>query len=234
MAAVIACGPGAVLSHGSAAELWDIRRAGGNPEVTRRSGGSPRKGIRLHQTRVLEVAEITEKDGIPVTSMERALLDISARLDDKQTERALVTADRTRSLRWQELYRLIDRTPRRPGVARLRRAALAVDPVAADTVSPLEIDFLALCRRGGLPTPQVNVQVSDHLVDFLWPNERVVVETDGYAYHADRSAFERDHARTVVLEASGYIVHSATYRMLVDEPDPFLKLVRSSLRRRGK
>jgi very-short-patch-repair endonuclease len=224
MAAVIACGPGAVLSHGSAAELWDIRR-------TRRSGGSPRKGILLHQTRVLEVAEITEKDGIPVTSMERVLLDISARLDDRQTERALVAADRTKALRWEELYRLIDRTPRRPGASRLRCVALAVDPNVADTVSPLEIDFLALCRLDGLPMPQVNVLAGDYLVDFLWPRERVVVETDGYTYHADRSAFERDHARTVMLEASGYVVHRATYRMLVDEPGPFLQLVRDSLRR---
>jgi very-short-patch-repair endonuclease len=233
MAAVIACGPGAVLSHGSAAELWDIRRTGGKPEVTRRSGGSPRKGILLHQTGVLEAAEITEKDGIPVTSMERVLLDISARLDDRQTERALVAADRTKALRWQELYRLIDRTPRQPGAPRLRRVALAVDPNAADTVSPLEIDFLALCRLGGLPMPQVNVLAGDYLVDFLWPRERVVVETDGYTYHADRSAFERDHARTMVLEASGYVVHRATYLMLVDEPGPFLQLVRDSLRRRS-
>jgi hypothetical protein len=99
MAAVIACGPGAVLSHGSAAELWDVRRTGWQPEVTRRSGGSPRKGISLHQTRVLEDAEITEKNGIPVTSVERTLLDMSARLDDKQVQRALVAADRTGILR---------------------------------------------------------------------------------------------------------------------------------------
>jgi hypothetical protein len=183
---------------------------------------------------MLEASEVTEKDGIPVTSMERVLLDISARLDDKQTERALVAADRTKSLRWQELYRLIDRTPRRPGVSRLRRAALAVDPVAADAVSPLEIDFLALCKLCGLPMPQVNVLAGDYLVDFLWPKERVVVETDGYAHHADRFAFERDHARTAALEAAGYLVHCATYRMLADEPDSFLALVRSSLQRRSQ
>jgi hypothetical protein len=230
MAAVIACGPGAALSHGSAAELWDVRRAGWQPEVTRRSGGSPRRGIRLHQTRMLEDAEITEKDGIPVTSIERTLLDMSARLDGRQAERALVAADRTGALRWDELSRLIERTPRRPGVPRLRRAALAVDPAAVHAISPLEVDFLSLCRQAGLPSPQVNVLVESYLVDFLWPLERVVVETDGYAYHADRPAFERDHVRTAKLEACGYAVHRATYRMLTEEPNPFFQLLRNSLR----
>jgi very-short-patch-repair endonuclease len=231
MAAVIACGPGAVLSHSSAAELWEIRRAGPTSEVTRRSGGSPRAGIRLHQTRMLDDIEVVEKDGIPTTSIERALLDMAARLDDRQTERILVAADRTGALRWSELNRLVERTPRRPGAGRLRRVALQVDPRAVDAISPLEVDFLALCRRAGLQLPQVNVMVEGHLVDFLWPTERVVVETDGYAFHADRPAFELDHTRTAELETNGYRVHRATYRMLTCDPAPFLDLVRASLDR---
>lgn len=231
LAAVIASGPGAVLSHGSAAELWDVRHGGWRPEVTRRSGGSLREGIIVHQTRMLEDAEIAERDGIPVTSIERTLLDVAVRLDDKQVERALVAADRTGKLRWHEMDRLIARTPRRPGVPRLRRAILAVDPAAVHAMSPLEVDFLALCKRGALPPPQVNVRVEGILVDFLWPLERVIVETDGYAYHADRPAFERDHVRTARLEARGYAVHRATYRMLTDEPEPFIELVRASLQR---
>jgi very-short-patch-repair endonuclease len=181
---------------------------------------------------MLEDAEIAEKDRIPVTSIERTLLDMAARLDDKQAERALVAADRTGKLRWQELDRLVARTPRRPGAPRLRRAMLAVDPAAMHATSPLEVDFLTLCKREALPSPQVNVWVEGFLVDFLWPLERVVVETDGYIYHAGRPAFENDHVRTARLEARGYAVHRATYRMLTDEPRSFVELVRSSLRQR--
>jgi hypothetical protein len=232
MATVLACGSGAVLSHGSAGQLWGIRGTFGAPEVTRRSGGSPRLGIRLHQTRVLEAGEVTEKDRIPVTSVERTLLDLAARLDTKQLERAVVAADRTGSLRWPELLRLLNRTPRRPGVGRLRKVALAADPRSVAAASPLELDFLALCREAELPSPLVNVLVNGHLVDFLWPTERVIVETDGYTYHRDRPAFERDREHTVTLEAAGYLVHRATYRMLARNPAPFMQLVRRSFHRR--
>jgi very-short-patch-repair endonuclease len=229
IAAVLASGPGAVLSHGSAIELWGLRESFGPPEVTRRSGGSPRAGIRLHQTRVLEDAEKAEKAGIPVTSIERALLDIAPRLDNRQLERTLVAADQGGQLRWPELLRLAERTPMRPGAGRLRRVARAVDPRASDARSPLEVDFLGLCRIHELPLPQVNVWVEGFLVDFVWPAQRVVVETDGYAYHRDRPAFERDHQRTIALTAAGYAVHRATYRMLIQDPTPFLAVVRRSL-----
>jgi very-short-patch-repair endonuclease len=232
MAAVLASGPSAVLSHDSAAEIWAMRKARGLPEVTRRSGGTRRAGVRLHQTRVLEPAEVTTEAGIPVTSVERTLLDIAARLDTKRLERALVAADRTGRLRWPELERLLARTPRRPGAGRLRRVALQVDPRAVDAISPQEVDFLALCREAGLTRPEVNVLVEGRLVDFLWPAERVVIETDSYVYHRDRPAFERDHEGTVALTAAGYVVHRATYAMLVRDPDTFLAVVRRSLNSR--
>ena len=91
---------------------------------------------------------------------------------------------------------------------------------------------MALCREFSLPLPQVNVIVEGFLVDFFWPTEQVVVETDGFSYHGDRPAFERDHERTVALNAAGYEVHRATYRMLAWDPDPFLGLVRRSLNQR--
>jgi hypothetical protein len=183
---------------------------------------------------VLEVSEIAMKDRIPVTSIERVLLDFAPRLDMRQLERAVVAADRTGALRWPELLRLLDRTPRRPGAARLRRVSLRVHPTAVDAVSPLEVDFLALCRKSGLPLPQINVLVNGHQVDFFWPAEGVIVETDGYAYHRDRPAFEHDHERTADLEASGYSVHRATYRMLSDDPSSFMRLVQRSIQRRRK
>jgi hypothetical protein len=175
---------------------------------------------------------MTVETGIPVTSVERTLLDIARGYDDRQLERAVVDADRTGRLRWPRLRLLLDRTPLRPGAGRLRRVASQISPRAIDAKSPTEVDFLALCREAGLSEPAVNVLVAGHLVDFLWPAERLIVETDTYAYHGDPAAFERDHERTVALVAAGYEVHRVTRLMLNRAPDPFLRLVRGSLARR--
>jgi hypothetical protein len=232
MAAVLACGPGAVLSHSSAAHLWGLRRSRGAVEVLRRSGGARQVGIRVHQTRHLDPADIATENAIPVTSIERTLLDMAARLDAKQLERDLVAADRSGRLRWTELGRVLRRRGGHKGAGRLRRVASEVDPRAAEALSPSEVDFLALCRREGIPPPAVNVLVEGHLVDFLWPRERVVVETDSYEFHGDRPAFENDHQVTVDLVAAGYDIHRATYKMLNRDSAPFLANVRRSLRER--
>jgi hypothetical protein len=229
LAAVLACGPGAVLSHGSAAALWAIRGSRGLPEVTRRSGGTPRAGLRLHQTRILEPAEVAAEAGIPVTSVERTLLDLATGLDSRQLERAAVAADRTGCLRWPELRRLLDRTPLRQGAGRLRGVSDRIDPRAVEARSATEIDFLALCRTAGVPVPEVNVSVCGYLVDFFWPAQRVIVETDSYTYHGDRLAFESDHERTISLAVAGYTVHRATTRMLEHDPAAFLRVVHRSL-----
>jgi very-short-patch-repair endonuclease len=227
MAAVLACGRAAVLSHGSAAHLWSLRGSRGVPEVTRASSGSTLRGIRVHQAE-LPAEEGTVENDIPVTSIERTLLDMAADLDSRQLEHALVAADRSGRLSWPRLDRVIA-IGGRMGTARLRQVAGRVDPRARDTLSPLEVDFLALCRDAGLPAPHVNVLIEGHLVDFLWAAERVIVETDSYTYHGDRLAFERDHETTVALTAAGYEVLRTTNRMLSDDPLPFLDLVRRSL-----
>jgi predicted transcriptional regulator of viral defense system len=234
MAAVLASGPGAVLSHGSAMELWGMRRSTGPVEVLRHSGGPRynRRDIRLHQTRKLLDRHITDEQGIPVTTIERTLLDMAGRLGARQLERALVTADRGGRVRWPELQRMVVRGKGKKGIGRLRRVVAQVDPRAAETISPVEVDFLALCREFDLPLPQVNVLVEGYLVDFYWPAQGVIVETDSYTYHGDRPAFERDHERTVALTAAGYEVHRATRLMLSRNPDPFLELVRRTLNQR--
>jgi hypothetical protein len=234
MAAVLACGPGAALSHGSAAQLWGLRGSRGAIEVIRRSGGARHRGIRLHQTRRLGARETTEEAGIPVTSIERTLLDMAGRLDPKQLERMLVAADRSGRLRWPELSRLLERGRGCRGAGRLRRVAAEVDPRAVDTLSGVEVDFLVLCRKADIPPPQVNVLIAGHLVDFLWPGERVIVETDSYSYHGDRPAFEHDHQVDVDLVAAGYDVHRTTDRMLSRNPNPFLANVRRALNERGE
>jgi hypothetical protein len=234
LAAVLASGPGAVLSHGSAMELWGLRGSRGDIEVLRRSGGAHRRRpeIRLHQTRSLPDDHVTTKLGIPVTTPERALLDMAPRLDTKQLERSLVEGDKSGCIRWPKLQAMVRGWRGKKGIGRLRLVAMEVDPRAADTFAPSEIDFLALCREFGVPLPQVNVLVEGFLVDFYWPAQRLVVESDSFAHHTNRPTFEEDYERTVKLTAAGYEVHRTTWRMLAWSPDLFMKLVQTSLHKR--
>jgi hypothetical protein len=230
IAAVLACGPGAVLSYGSAAHFWGIRGSRKPIEVTRVPGHRRPHGVRLHQTRKLPDEHTTIEAGIPITTVERTLLDTASRLDERQIEHDLVTADRSRRLRWDALNQIVtDHGSGRRGVRRLKRVIERVDPRFADTISPPEVDFLALCRDYGLRLPQVNVLVEGKLVDFYWPDKRLIVESDSYDYHADRPAFERDHQSTVDLEVAGYRVLRTTAKMLNANPAPFLRLVSDSL-----
>lgn len=229
LAAVLACGPNAVLSHGSAAQLWDIRGSRGPIEVTRRSGHRRPHGVRLHQTRSLPPEHMTIEAAIPVTTPERTLLDLAARFDRVQMERALVAADRAKRIRWPELIQVVEEGRGRKGRSMLRRLCAQVDPGAVETRSNPEIDFLALCREAKLPTPQTNVLVEERLVDFFWPKERLVVEIDSYRFHSDRPAHERDGQSTIALMNAGYKVLRPTDRMLEENPDPVMRLVRRSL-----
>jgi hypothetical protein len=229
LAAVLAAGPGAVLSHGSAAALWGFRKSRGPIEVTRRSGHRRPHGIRVHQTRWLPSEHVRVEAAIPATSIERTLLDHAERLDARQLERALVDADRSGRLRWGELEQLVEDANGRRGRKLLRHLIHEVSPLAVESRSPTEVDFLALCRKAELPPPHVNVFVEGLLVDFYWPSSGLVVETDGWGFHRDRPAFERDHEATLKLTAAGYTVLRATHRMLERDPDPFLALVRQSL-----
>jgi hypothetical protein len=226
MAAVLACGQGAVLSHFSAASLWGLCGSYGPVEVLRQSGGvkpEGHRGVWLHQTRRLESYEVTVERGIPVATMERVLADLAGRTDSKRLERIFVQAYKSGHLSWSLLSRVLQRGRGRKGIGKLRRIATEVDPKALETKSVTEIDFLVLCREANLPIPSVNVLVEGHLVDFLWPAQKVVVETDSWRYHGDRPTFEKDRQTDVDLVAAGYDVHRATYRMLERDPDPFLK-----------
>lgn len=229
LAAVLACGPNAVLSHGSAAQLWDIRGSRGPIEVTRRSGHRRPHGVQLHQTRSLPPEHVAVNAAIPVTTPERTLLDLAARLDHVQMERALVAADRAKHLRWDELVQMVEEARGRKGRSMLRRLCAQIDPGAVETRSNPEIDFLALCREAKLPTPHTNVLVEGRLVDFFWPKERLVVEIDSYRFHSDRAAHERDGKSTIALMSAGYKVLRPTDRMLDENPDPVMRLVHRSL-----
>lgn len=100
------------------------------------------------------------------------------------------------------------------------------DEVGDRTRSDLERNFLGLCRRYGLPAPEANVRVGPHLVDFLWREARLIVETDGYRYHRGRAAFEDDRTRDLELRARGYEVIRLSYRQVVEEPDRVAEVLR--------
>jgi len=180
---------------------------------------------------VLPPEDVTEHAGIPVTSLERTVRDMAGRLDERQMERMLVEADRSGHLSWPALWRVLGRPGGWRGARALRRVARQVDPRAAETLSPTEVDFLALCREAGLPLPSVNVLVAGRLVDFLWQREYLIVETDSYSYHGDRPAFERDYESTISLTIAGYRVLRVTGRILEHDPEPFMRLVRQELSR---
>jgi hypothetical protein len=156
---------------------------------------------------------------------------MAGRLDERQLEHLLVEADRSGNLSWSALREILDRPGGWKGAGRAWRVARQVDPRAAETRSPTEVDFLMLCRETGLPLPQVNVIVAGKLVDFHWPSARLIVETDSYSYHGDRPAFERDHESTIGLMIADYRVLRTTHHMLRHDPEPFMRLVRKELLR---
>jgi Protein of unknown function (DUF559) len=185
--------------------------------------------VRLHQTRRLHAYEVTVERGLPVTVVERVLLDLAGRTEAKRLERMFVAAYKRDDFSWPRLRRIITRRRGCKGVGKLRRIALEVDPEALDTKSIPEVDFLALWREISPLTPAVNTLVEGHLVDFLWSEQKVIVETDSWSYHGDPLAFEKDRLRDVELTAAGYDVHRTTAKMLERDPDPFLQNVRLAL-----
>jgi hypothetical protein len=208
MAGVLACGPNAVLSHRSAAVLWGLRRGdAARTEVTvpRRLGG--REGIRAHRGEVAR-DEITEDDGIPTTTVARTLLDLAAILDRPQLERAIEQAEALRLSDATPLAALVTRYPGRRGTAVLKAILGAENRTAGMSRSELEDRFLRFLAERGLPAPPTNVWLQlgeDWIeVDCAWPDQRVVVELDSWAYHGTKAAFRRDRARDRRLKVAGW------------------------------
>lgn len=192
MAAVLACGEGAVLSHRSAALLWDLRpSAATRVDVTipSRAGRRPRAGIRIHRPRSLPDDEVTRHRGIPVTTVARTLLDFAAVAAESSLERAVDRSEELRVFDLGAVQAVLDAHPGRAGSAALTAALERRAPVAI-TRSGLEERFLAVCSAEGVPRPLVNERLGPYEVDFLWPDERLVVETDGRRHQGTSTAFE--------------------------------------------
>jgi hypothetical protein len=218
LAAVLAGGSGAVLSHQSAAALWGISPDGApTAEITVPLKRRPRPGIFQHHSR-LSADEVTSVEGIPVTSVPRTLLDVASTLDTRRLRRAVDEAERLRLWDSLSLDQLIARHPGRRGVARLA-AVLAEGAIGATvTRSELELRFLEFLGDARLPRPQANVPLTvagaTYEVDFAWPSRSLIVELDGHATHATRAGFERDRERDRRLHVAGWRVVRITWRQL--------------------
>jgi hypothetical protein len=205
LAAVIASGEGALLSHLSAAVLWGLRPD--SPAVVDVSAQGARRrrlGIRIHRPTTLRESDRAEERGIPVTAVPRTLLDLASVLSSHKLERALIEAERLHLLDRDEA---LDRCRRgHRGSGRLRDLILREPGPATRARSELELRFLELCRRHELPPPEANVYVAGFLVDALWPDARLAVELDGDAFHRTVGDRRRDRERDRTLTPAGYTV----------------------------
>jgi very-short-patch-repair endonuclease len=217
MAAVLACGEDALLSHWDAAaahRLLKKLRAG--IHVIGRRSRHQRPGIIVHRPRSIHPDDRAISDGIPVTSVARTLVDLAAVASQRVVERAFDEAERLGMLDLEALTAIYRRSRGRRGLPVIRRLLAAHAP-AAGTDSELEVVFQKICQEQRFPRPLTNVEVAGFIVDAYWPDCELVVELDGYEYHRTRGAFERDRSRDIALRLSGKEVIRLTHRQLATE-----------------
>lgn len=206
MAAVLACGNGAALSHRSAAELWDLLTpTHGIVHVTVPvpGGRGKRPGLRIHRSPSLPDDATTLRNRIAVTKPARTLADLRRTVPEETFRKAL----------------------REAAFRNLNLGSVEHD----GTNSDLEGDFIKLCRRHRLPEPEVNARVGRFRPDFLWREQRLIVETDGYAAHRGSQAFEDDRQRDLELRAAGWVVWRFTKKQVRHEQGAVLAAVRTAL-----
>jgi very-short-patch-repair endonuclease len=234
-AAVLACGPDAVLSHRSAAALLGLRNGGLLPVDVTAPGrrGRSSAGIAAHRNDSLRKPELSVVEGIPCTGAARTLLDLASVLSAGALRQAVSRAEILRLLDVAEVEAMIRGNRGRRGVARLRSVIDEYDWRAEMTKRELEHRFLELCRRAGLPLPQVNVLIDCAsgrvLVDFVWPEARLIVETDSHEFHQTGSAFESDRMRDQELMLAGWMVLRTTWRQVNDRPEELIHTIRTLL-----
>jgi very-short-patch-repair endonuclease len=237
MAAVLACGPDAVLSHRSAAAHWGILESSRTQiDVTApgRRGRMP-DGIAAHRHGSLIAVDRTVERGVPCTTVARTLLDLAGVVSPGKLARAITEAEILRLFDLGAVQEVIGRSRRRRGVARLRLAIASHDPRDERARQGLERRFLHLCRRAELPTPEVNSLLLVDGVpiqpDFFWREARLIVETDGRATHGTARAFEYDRRRDQRLKVAGWDVIRCTWTQVTTDPDPLITTIRTLLTR---
>lgn len=214
-AAVLACGPGALLSHTSAAALWGLGPEWPRwPQVTLPSGDRRPPGIQVHRCSTLARADRRRQRLIWVTSVARTILDIAPGLGERRLRRIVNDALVADLLRPSTLAELLDRCPKHPGAKRLRPFADDDEP----TKSELEDSFAEFVKRHGLPVPRTNFRVAGVERDIVYERERVIVELDGWRFHRSRASFEADRERDAVALAAGFVTVRLTWRRVHGVP----------------
>jgi very-short-patch-repair endonuclease len=203
MAAVLGCGPRAVLSHHSAASLWEIRDPveGAIHVSVPPGGGTGGPGVRVHRTRTLGADDVTTRHGIPATAPVRTLLDLATLLRAGALEAAVNAADRLELVSPEALREALEDRRGQSGVASLR--TLLDRRTFRLTDSELERRFLPIAQRAGLPVPKTQARVNGFRVDFHWPDLGLVVETDGLRYHRTPAQQAKDRVRDQIHTAAG-------------------------------
>jgi len=233
---VLAAGEGSVLSHMSAAHAWGIVDRSGPTEVVRATTTGRRKRagaamgqaafkrhrslpiLVVHRTRNLPASDRTEVDGLPVTTVARTFVDICGSTSRASLKKLLHEANRQGLLKLDRLRECARRSIGKKGVGRLLEVLEEWDPTAGSTRNEMEGLFLRVCRDGNVRPPIVNATVEGYEVDFFWPEERLIVETDGRKDHGTALGFERDRERDSDLQMKGYVVLRLTWSMLKREP----------------
>ena len=230
MAATFTAGEGALLSHTSAAALWGIGRPRERVEVTvpTRAGRGKRKGLTIHRTSCVPTGEATSRENIPVTSLPRTLIDLADVLDRRTLERALDESEYLRLYDGAAIARAVRAHPGRAGARRLAKAIEEHTIGTARTNDGLEEGFFLLCRAHHIPQPLVHQDIGPYAVDFLWPAQRLLVETDD-ASHRRSSTYESDRDRDAYLEDHGYRVRRFTWRKIEREPAEVARQMRTLL-----
>ncbi|HKG39950.1 MAG TPA: DUF559 domain-containing protein [Conexibacter sp.] len=230
LAAVLAAGPGAVLSHRDAAGLHNLRPANHvQVDVTTTVHRSSGPRIRIHRTRSLNAQDITTVRGISVTTVARTLVDLAGTVPRDHLARAVKEAELRNVFDLRAVEQTLARTRGRPGPGhRALREAIAEHAALglSATDSALEDAFLRLVRRNGLPLPATNALLEGFRVDAVWRTHRIAVELDGWASHHTRHAFERDRQRDATLTAAGWRVVRFTYRQVTSRPDGVIETLR--------
>jgi very-short-patch-repair endonuclease len=214
LAAVRACGPGAALSHRSAAALWGLRGTpGGRIEVTvPRSGRHARRGVLLHTSRRLTPEDVAVVHGIPATTPARTIVDLA---DVEAPHRVRRAADQAERL---NLHAPIVPIEGRRGIRSL--VALEHERLGAQlTRSELEEAGLDVARQANLPRPEVNAMVEGTECDFVWRAQRLILEIDGFAFHRTLARFNDDREKALYLEARNWrVLRAAAAQLMARAP----------------
>ncbi|HEX3243189.1 MAG TPA: DUF559 domain-containing protein [Solirubrobacterales bacterium] len=235
MAAVLASGSGAVLSHLTAGQLWDILPSRSSDiEVTRPGFSRKRRHIRAHRSSLADDESLV-LDHIPVTSLSRTIFDLAGILDRSGLERAINEAEVRQLTDRLSVPDLLARHPRRRGASRLRDVFADWTADGGITANDFEAAFSALVVSYRLSMPRFNADIAVRgrffKVDAMWEAQKVIVELDGRAAHGTRSAFERDRERDRLLLLAGWRVVRITWRQLRDTPELIAADLRELLER---